>query len=73
LRADLGPDRQVGHSYFMVADLDRDTLAAVWDHHVRPLLGEYFAAAPGRLAGYGLAELMHGRKARQFMSAKSKS
>src|SRR5207237_948336 len=47
LRADLGPDRQVGHSYFMVPDLDPDKLAAVWDHHVRPLLDEYFAARPG--------------------------
>src|SRR5581483_5855519 len=71
LRSDLGPDRQIGHSYFMVPDLDGGTLAAVWDHHVRPLLDEYFAATPGRAAGYGLAELMHGRRARPPAKAKS--
>ncbi|HEY1376618.1 MAG TPA: DUF2461 family protein [Gemmataceae bacterium] len=61
LRADLGPDRQVGHSYFMVPDLDADKLAAVWEHHVRPLLDEYFAGQPGRAAGYALPELLAGR------------
>jgi hypothetical protein len=72
LRADLGPDRQVGHSYFMVPDLDADKLAAVWDHHVKPLLAEYFAAQPGRIVAYGLDTLLHGRKARRA-AAESKA
>ncbi len=40
LRADLGPQVQVGHSYFMVPDLDEARLRLVWQHHVRPLLDE---------------------------------
>jgi hypothetical protein len=64
LRTDLGPDRQVGHSYFMVPDLDADKLAAVWEHHVRPLLGEYFAAQPNRAAGYEMNGLLHGRRSK---------
>jgi hypothetical protein len=52
LRADLGPQGQVGHSYFMVPDLDEDRLRMVWRHHVRPLLEEHFAGQPQRLAGY---------------------
>ena len=61
---DLGPACQVGHSYFMVPGLDRDRLRTVWDHHVRPVLEEYFAAHPQRLAGYDLDMLMGGRRAR---------
>ena len=62
--AALGPERQVGHSYFMVPDLDADTLAVVWDHHVGPLLSEYFAGQPGRAAAYELDRLLNGRKRR---------
>lgn len=62
LRSELGPDRQVGHSYFMVPDLDADKLAAVWEHHVRPLLRDYFASRPERTAGYHLSELLRERK-----------
>ena len=51
LRADLGPQQQVGHSYFMVPDLDAGRLRLVWEHHVRPLLEEYFARAPGASGG----------------------
>jgi hypothetical protein len=64
LADDLGPACQVGHSYFMVPGLDRDRLRTVWDHHVRPVLGEYFAAHPQRLAGYDLDVLMGGKRAR---------
>src|SRR5205823_3058246 len=32
LRADLGPQYQVGHSYFMVPHLDEARLGAVWQH-----------------------------------------
>lgn len=52
LRADLGPYCQVGHSYFMVPNLDEARLQVVWRHHVRPLLEEYCAGHPERVATY---------------------
>jgi hypothetical protein len=68
LRADLGPHCQVGHSYFMVPDLDEARLRAVWRHQVRPLLEEYFAGQPQRAAAYDLDALLtngHGGKERR--------
>jgi 5-methylcytosine-specific restriction protein B len=58
LRSDLGPQFQVGHSYFMVPDLDEDRLRTVWRHQVRPLLEEYFTGQPQRAAGYELEALL---------------
>ena len=58
LRADLGPQCQVGHSYFMVPGLDEARLAAVWQHQVGPLLHEHALAQPGRPAAYELEELL---------------
>jgi hypothetical protein len=58
LRTDLGPQQQVGHSYFMVRDLDEAWLLVVWQHHVWPLLEEYFAAQPQRTAAYELDKLL---------------
>src|SRR5262249_32529883 len=60
LRADLGPQQQVGHSYFMVPGLDEARLRVVWQHHVLPLLAEYFAGQPQRAAGYALGEMLDG-------------
>jgi MoxR-like ATPase len=57
LRADLGPACQVGHSYFMVPELDEARLRVVWQHHVRPLLEEYFTGHPERAAAYELDAL----------------
>jgi MoxR-like ATPase len=68
LRSELGPSCQVGHSYFMAPDLDEARLRVVWQHHVGPLLDEYFASQPGRAAGYDLDELLAngpGRRKRQ--------
>src|SRR5262249_20724559 len=65
LRADLGGTQQVGHSYFMVPDLDEARLKVVWQHHVWPLLEEYFAGQPQRLAAYDLETLLEGRPARR--------
>jgi len=61
LRADLGPQQQVGHSYFMVDDLDAARLRVVWEHHVRPLLEEYFMGHPERVAAYDLERLLEDR------------
>jgi 5-methylcytosine-specific restriction protein B len=58
LRADLGPQGQIGHSYFMVPDLDEARLRIIWQHHVRPLLEEHFAGQPGRLAGYEIDKIL---------------
>src|SRR5262249_28448520 len=57
LRDDLGPQQQVGHSYFMVPELDEARLEVLWEHHVLPLLAEYFAGQPGRLGAYALERL----------------
>ena len=46
----------------MVPDLDEGRLRVVWEHHVRPLLDEYFAGQPGRTAGYDLDRLLHGER-----------
>ncbi len=60
LRADLGPHALVGHSYFMVDDLDEARLQVVWQHHVRPLLEEHFHGQSARLSGYHLEQLLDG-------------
>jgi hypothetical protein len=58
LRADLGPQGQIGHSYFMVPDLDEDRLRIIWQHHVRPLLEEHFAGQTARLGNYEIDKLL---------------
>ncbi|OWK34787.1 5-methylcytosine-specific restriction enzyme B [Fimbriiglobus ruber] len=52
LARDAGPDRLVGHSYFMVPDLTADRLQVVWDHHVRPVLEDAFPGRPDRIRGF---------------------
>jgi 5-methylcytosine-specific restriction endonuclease McrBC GTP-binding regulatory subunit McrB len=64
LARDLGPDKQVGHSFFMVPDLDAEKFAAVWEHHVRPLLMDYFGGREERLSGYTPEKLHAGRTAK---------
>jgi MoxR-like ATPase len=58
LRAERGPAFQVGHSYFMVPDLNEVRLRAVWEHQVEPLLTEYFAGQPECVAGFALQRLL---------------
>lgn len=65
LRSDLGPHCQVGHSYFMVPDLDEGRLRVVWRHHVRPLLEEYCAGHPERAAAYEPERLLADERQRQ--------
>lgn len=52
LARDLGSDKQVGHSFFMVPGLNAEKLSAVWDHHVRPLLLDYLGGRDDRLRDY---------------------
>ncbi len=62
LREDAGPGQQVGHSYFMISDLDAPQLRMVWEHHVRPLLAEYLGHQPQRLARYELERFLKAGK-----------
>jgi MoxR-like ATPase len=62
LARDLGPEKQVGHSFFMVPELDREKLAAVWDHHVRPLLLDYLGGREDRLRDYTPEKLLRTRR-----------
>ena len=71
LKADLGPFYQIGHSYFMVPELDRSRLEVVWAHHVRPLLEEYFAGQAARLTTYDLERLLNSNGARKRKRAAS--
>ncbi|MCU0703098.1 MAG: DUF2461 family protein [Fimbriiglobus sp.] len=61
LARDLGPDRQIGHSFFMVPGLNEEQLHAVWQHHVLPTLAEYFAHRPVP-SGYDFHKLFGGVK-----------
>lgn len=70
LARDLGPDKQVGHSFFMVPGLTEAHLRTVWDHHVAPLLGDYFAPR-GIPAGYDLDKLLNPRPRRAAETAPS--
>ena len=48
----------------MAPDLDEARLRLVWQHHVRPLLDEYFAGQPGRAAAYDLDQMLDGEPRR---------
>lgn len=61
LARDLGPEKQVGHSFFMVPELNADKLAAVWDHHVRPVLLDYLGGREDRLRDYTPERLLGDR------------
>jgi 5-methylcytosine-specific restriction endonuclease McrBC GTP-binding regulatory subunit McrB len=58
LARDLGPDKQVGHSFFMVPELNEEKLAAVWAHHVSPLLLDYLGGREERLRDYAPERLL---------------
>jgi len=44
----------------MAPDLDEQRLRLMWQHHVRPLLDEYFTGQPGRAAAYDLDQMLDG-------------
>ncbi len=71
LARDLGPEKQIGHSFFMVPQLDSEKLAAVWDHHVRPLLLDYLGGREERLRDYTPERLLgdRGEKPRKLRPA----
>ena len=61
LARDLGPEKQVGHSVFMVPNLDGEKLSAVWAHHIRPLLLDYLGGREDRLRDYTPERLLADR------------
>ena len=56
LLRDFGPERQIGHAYWLREQMDRHLVRTVWEHEVRPALSDLFpgsltrldALAPGR-------------------------
>jgi 5-methylcytosine-specific restriction protein B len=58
LARDLGAEKQVGHSLFMVPELNEEKLSAVWDHHLRPLLLDYLGGREDRLRDYAPERLL---------------
>lgn len=62
LARDLGPEKQVGHSFLMVPELDREKFAAVWDHHIRPLLLDYLGGREERLKDYTPERLLKAKR-----------
>ena len=71
LARDLGPEKQVGQSFFMVPELSPEKLAAVWDHHVRPLLLDYLGGREDRLRDYTLDRLLGERPPKRSKPATS--
>lgn len=64
LARDHGPDRQVGHSFFMVPGLTADGLRTVWEHHVRPTLEDLFPGRPERVRAFDPARAFDQRQRR---------
>jgi len=54
----IGKHFLIGHSHFMLEDMDRETLESVWHHSVTPLLDEYFFNQDERLAKYGFDSML---------------
>ena len=49
LARDFGPERQVGHAYWLREQMTRDVVRSTWEHEVRPALADLFAGHPARL------------------------
>ena len=72
LARDLGPEKQVGHSFLMVPELDAEKLAAVWDHHVRPMLLDYLGGREDRVKDYAPDRLL-GEQSRKHLKPATES
>lgn len=58
LAPEVGRHLLVGHSYFMRPGLDEAAVREIWRFQIQPLLEEYFAGMPERLAALDLDELI---------------
>lgn len=47
----------IGHSHFMIGDLDEFKLSLIWKHSIMPTLEEFFYRKPERLGDYALEKL----------------
>jgi len=64
LEPELGRHLLIGPSYFMRPGLTEELLREVWRYQLMPLLEEYFAGMPDRLAQFDLEELMREARSR---------
>ncbi|OJT26869.1 hypothetical protein BO221_02310 [Archangium sp. Cb G35] len=56
-KAGIERDRLVGHSHFMVRDLDEDRLELIWGATIEPLLRELFFSEPEKLDAFSFEQL----------------
>jgi MoxR-like ATPase len=56
-RAGIERDRLVGHSHFMVDDIDEERLELIWEATIEPLLRELFFSEPEKLEAFSLEQL----------------
>jgi len=62
LARDLGPEKQIGHSFFMVPAFNSEKLTAIWSHHITPVLRDYFGGHEERLKAYTPERLLKSRR-----------
>jgi len=62
LREILGAQSLIGHSYFMVEQLDPEKLASVWDHQIAPLLSEWQLRSGGKWVDCDMATFLKPRR-----------
>jgi 5-methylcytosine-specific restriction protein B len=48
----LGESFEIGHSYFMKPEIDKERLGRIWDLHILPLIQEYYPAQPQDVEGF---------------------
>ncbi|MGD9497173.1 MAG: AAA family ATPase [Armatimonadota bacterium] len=58
LEPELGRHLLIGHTYFLRPGLTEESLREIWRFQLLPLLEEYFAGMPERLAQFDLDELI---------------
>ncbi|WP_309892199.1 AAA family ATPase [Archangium sp.] len=63
-KAGIERDRLVGHSHFMVRDLDEERLELIWEATIEPLLRELFFSEPERLNAFALEPMRRLAEAR---------
>ncbi len=64
LEPEVGRHLLIGHTYFMAPGLNEERVREVWRFQLLPLLEEYFAGTPERLAELDLDELIARAKLR---------
>jgi 5-methylcytosine-specific restriction protein B len=52
LSEQLDPDHRLGHSYFMLEQVDAGSLDRLWRTSIRPLIAEYFTLPAGEIEEY---------------------